>query len=241
MKCRPRMRSGPANEVSNEDLEAIDAAAPARRASASGTSCNARVVRVVPVEERADRLRADRLWPPRRRHQQWPRRLPRRGAGRVVRRRAAPGVRPVWSATSACRGSGDRRTRSTASVWAVTCLFTRAGFRRRGVSRAWRRRRSSSLASAVRARSRPTRSERRSSRRSSTSARARLRRRRLREVSKPTLRRVVMRIDVESGGQQSRRAGRARGPSLRRRAEGRAAGRAGRRHRGRRRRRLRTG
>ena len=51
---------------------------------------------------------------------------------------------------------GRAEDRADESVWAVTCLFTRAGFRKRGVSRALARAAWTSRATAARAPSRAT-------------------------------------------------------------------------------------
>ena len=46
------------------------------------------------------------------------------------------GPQSGWSGCSGCPGTVGDEDRSDTSVWAITCLFTRAGYRRRGVSHA---------------------------------------------------------------------------------------------------------
>ena len=59
------------------------------------------------------------------------------GASRSAGARSSRGP-PIrgCSGSTACPGPGGARTRRTPGVWAVTCFFVRAGFRRQGVSAA---------------------------------------------------------------------------------------------------------
>ena len=99
------------------------------------------------------------------------------------------------------RVEGARRGQADDSVWAVTCFVTRAGFRRRGISRALARAAVELRARARRPRARGLPDDHRARRRrspgaSSTSAPASIfEAAGFTEVANPTLRRVVMRID----------------------------------------------
>lgn len=132
------IRVVPANEASCEDLRAIFGA----RGEASRCQCQRyklrprEAFRNFPVEERAHRLRMQTECG----HPEsqttsgliayldgepvgWCAVEPRPAYVGLVRNARVP-----WE--------GRNEDKADASVWAVTCLFTRAGFRRRGISRA---------------------------------------------------------------------------------------------------------
>jgi len=126
----------PANEASWKDLQAV----LGTRGYHSGCWCQRFKIRgrdwdsdSVPVGERANRLRKQT-------HCGQPEADTTSGlvayldgepAGWCAVSRAPPTC--AWAASP---GRGERRTRPTTGVWAVTCFVTRTGFRRRGVSRA---------------------------------------------------------------------------------------------------------
>jgi GNAT superfamily N-acetyltransferase len=134
----PAIRVVPANEASWEDLQAV----LGTRGQASRCQCQRYKLRPresfgsFPAEERAHRLRdqAD---------------CGRRGSGTTSGLVAYLDGEPVgWCAVeprTAYEGllrnnrvpwEGRAEDKADDSVWAMTCLFTRAGFRKRGVSRA---------------------------------------------------------------------------------------------------------
>ena len=133
----PAITIVPANEASWEDSRPSSARAATRRgASASATRCSPGSPG--PGRRRGARLpapRADRLRRPGVGHDERARRVPRRRAGRLVRRRAAQRL-PAAAAEDRVPWEGRAEDKPDDSVWAVTCFVTRAGFRRRGVSRA---------------------------------------------------------------------------------------------------------
>ena len=137
-RSRGRVRAVPANEATWEDLQAV------LGARGSGSRCQCQRYKLgrgesfgsFPQEERAFRLRqqADPGHP---------------GAERTSGLVGYLGSEPVgWCAVeprAAYDGllrvfrvpwEGRQEDRADPSVWAVTCVFTRAGFRRQGVSRA---------------------------------------------------------------------------------------------------------
>ena len=128
----------PANQASWEDLQTIFGT----RGAASGCQCQRYKLRPreafanFPVEERAARLRAqtDAGQPRSTATSGLVAYLDGEPAGwcAVEPRVAFPGLvrnnRVPWE--------GRAEDKTDASVWAVTCLLTRAGFRRRGISRA---------------------------------------------------------------------------------------------------------
>jgi GNAT superfamily N-acetyltransferase len=94
---------------------------------------------------------------------------------------------------------GREEDRADPTVWAVTCLFTRAGFRRRGVSRAlaraavgFARERGARALEAY-----PMTTTRAISEELHVGTWATFAAAGLREVSRPTPRRAVMRIDLQ--------------------------------------------
>ena len=111
--------------------------------------------RSFPVEERAHRLRAQTdCGHPEVGCDERSCRLPRGepvGWCAVEPRPAYPGLR-----ISTVPWQGRDEDRTDESVWAVTCLFIRAGFRKRGISRALARAAVDSRVSAGRGRSRRT-------------------------------------------------------------------------------------
>jgi hypothetical protein len=150
----------PANQASCEDLQAIfGARGPAALCQCQRFKLRPReAFRNFPVEERAHRLRVQtECGNPESDTTSglvayldgepvgWCAVEPRTGYEGLVRTFRVP-----WE--------GRDEDKADDSVWAVTCLFTRAGFRRRGISRALARPRWSSPASAARAPSRPIRS-----------------------------------------------------------------------------------
>ena len=154
----PAISVVPANEASWEDLQAIFGTRGA------GASCQCQRYKLrpreafgsFPVEERADRLRRQTdCGDP--------------GSGTTSGLVAYLDGEPVgWCAVeprTAYEGllrtyrvpwEGRDEDKADDSVWAVTCLFTRAGFRKRGISRALAPPPWTSPASAAPARSRPT-------------------------------------------------------------------------------------
>jgi GNAT superfamily N-acetyltransferase len=127
------MRIVPANEASFEDLQAIFGT----RGEASLCQCQryklgpGEAFRNFPVEERARRLREQTRSRP--------------SSGLVAFVDGEPAgwcaVEPRPAFTGLVRvfrvpWEGRDEDKADDSVWAVTCLFTRVGFRRRGVSRA---------------------------------------------------------------------------------------------------------
>ena len=127
----------PANEASCQDLQAIFGA----RGAASGCQCQRyklrrrEAFRSFPAAERAERLRAQTN-------------CGRPGTGTTSGLVAYLDGEPVgWCAVeprTAYEGlvrnnrvpwEGRDEDKADAGVWAVTCLFTRKGFRRRGISR----------------------------------------------------------------------------------------------------------
>ena len=132
------VRIVPANEASWSDLQAV----LGTRGDPSRCQCQRYKMQPgeswasVGREELAFRFRdADRLRATRVRHDERSRRLPRRravGWCAVEPRTAYPRLlrktRVPWD--------GRAEDKTDDSVWAVTCFVTRAGFRRRGISRA---------------------------------------------------------------------------------------------------------
>ena len=127
----------PANEASWEDLQAVFST----RGDPFRCQCQRYKMRPgeawasFPVEERAYRLASRPTAGTGVRHDQRSRRLPRRrpvGWCAVEPRTAYPRLlrkcRVPWE--------GRSEDKTDDSVWAVTCFVTRAGFRRRGISRA---------------------------------------------------------------------------------------------------------
>jgi GNAT superfamily N-acetyltransferase len=172
----PAISVVPANEASCEDLQTVFGT----RGQAARCQCQRYKLRPreffagFPVEERADRLR-----------QQTDSGHPESGttSGLVAYLDGEPvgwcAVEPRTAYTGLLRNNrvpweGRAEDKTDDSVWAVTCFFTRAGFRKRGVSRALAR------AAATFARERAD----------GTFASAGFA-----EVSHPTPRRVVMRLD----------------------------------------------
>ena len=134
----PALSVVPANQASCEDLQTIFGS----RGQASRCQCQRyklrprEAFRSFPVEERADRLRRQtECGHPRSRTTSglvaylggepvgWCAVEPRTAYDGLVRNNRVP-----WE------GRGEDKTDD--SVWAVTCLFTRAGFRKQGISRA---------------------------------------------------------------------------------------------------------
>ena len=201
----PEVTIVPANEASWEDLQAVFGTRGDRPgASASGTRCARESWASVPAEERRPpAARADRLRPPGVGHDQRPRRLPRRRARRLVRGRAAhrlpaPGAqqpRPLGGP----RGGQDRRQRLGRDL-----LRHPRGLPGRGISRALARAAVDFARRTRRPRARGlpddhapgqeiTWGELHVGSRSIFAAAG------FTEVSRPTLRRVVMRIDFQPG------------------------------------------
>ena len=135
---RARLTVVPANEASWDDLQAIFGT----RGAASRCQCQRYKLqpresfRSFPVEERAHRLRAQTECG----HPE-----AETTSGLVAYLDAEPvgwcAVEPRTAYTGLVRNNrvpweGRAEDKTDDSVWAVTCLFARAGFRRRGVSRA---------------------------------------------------------------------------------------------------------
>jgi GNAT superfamily N-acetyltransferase len=189
----------PANEVAWEDIEAVFGA----RGSAPRCWCQRYKLAPresfgrFPAEERADRLR---------RQTECGHPESETTSGLVAYLDGEPvgwcAVEPRPAYTGLVRNhrvpwEGRAEDRADASVWAVTCLFTRAGFRKRGVSRALAR------AAVDFARDRgaraiegyPMTSKNAILEELHVGTEAVFARAGFAEVSRPTLRRAVMRID----------------------------------------------
>jgi GNAT superfamily N-acetyltransferase len=132
------MRIVPANEASWADLQAVfGTRGPAARCQCQRYKLRPReAFRNFPVEERAARLRAQTDCG----HPE-----AEATSGLVAYLEGEPvgwcAVEPRPHFTGLVRNNrvpweGRDEDKADAGVWAVTCLFTRAGFRRRGVSRA---------------------------------------------------------------------------------------------------------
>ncbi len=135
---KPAISVAPANEASCEDLQAIFGT----RGAASGCQCQryklypGEAFRSFPASERADRLRRQTNCG-----------HPESGAtsGLVAYLDGEPvawcAVEPRPAYEGLVRNSrvpweGRAEDKTDDSVWAVTCLFTRVGFRKRGISQA---------------------------------------------------------------------------------------------------------
>ncbi len=189
----------PFNEASSEDLQAVFGT----RGQASRCQCQRYKLRPreslasFPAEERAHRLRpADRLRESWVGHEQRPGRPPRRRARRLARGRAAHRLRGP-AAQQSGRVGGSRGGQERRQCLGGDLLRHAVGFRKRGVSPAL-------TCSAVdfapqargpRDRGLPDGDEEHDSGGAARGHRERVRRRGFIEVSRPTLRRVVMRIN----------------------------------------------
>ena len=127
----------PANEASWEDLQAV----LGTRGDPFRCQCQRYKMRPgeawasFPVEERARRLRTQTDCGHPESTRPADSSVPRRRARRLVRARAALRLpAPAAQLPRALEGRSEDKTDD--SVWAATCFVTRAGFRRRGVSRA---------------------------------------------------------------------------------------------------------
>ena len=198
----PDLAIVPANEATWDDLQAVFGTrgdrgplpVPAVQAPAEGG------VREVPVEERARRLREQTGCG----HPE-----SETTSGLVAYLDGEPvgwcAVEPRTAYPASLRNNrvpweGRTEDKADDSVWAVTCFFARAGFRRRGISRALARAAVDFArergARAIEGYPMLTKPGRGSAGASSTSAAAASSRPPgSSEVSQPTLRRVVMRID----------------------------------------------
>ena len=120
----------PANEASWDDLQTVFGT----RGSAAGCrQCQRFKLRPresygsFPAEERAFRLRAQTdCGHPESDTTERPRRLPGRRSRRLVRGPAAHRLPPACCATTACPGRAGTEDKADDSVWAVTCVFSRA-------------------------------------------------------------------------------------------------------------------
>jgi GNAT superfamily N-acetyltransferase len=196
------VRIVPANEASWDDLQTVfGPRGPAARCQCQRYKLRPReAFRKFPIEERASRLR-----------RQTDCGHPGSGttSGLVAYLDGEPvgwcAVEPRTAYTGLVRNArvpweGRAEDKADASVWAVTCLFTRAGFRRRGVSYALTR------AAVDFARSRgaralegyPMTTKNALLEELHTGTEAAFAAAGFTEVSRPTLRRVVMRIELTS-------------------------------------------
>ena len=126
-EIKPEITIVPANEASWEDLQAVFGT----RGDTSRCQCQwykIRDMRVAFGSRRGTRppaARADRLWAPGVGHDERPRRLPRRRTRRLVRGRAAHGVRAPDADARPWTGRSEDKTDD--GIWAVTCFVTRTG------------------------------------------------------------------------------------------------------------------
>jgi GNAT superfamily N-acetyltransferase len=197
------MRIVPANEASWEDLQAIfGTRGPAARCQCQRFKLRPReAFHKFPVEERAFRLR---------RQTDCGHPESDTTSGLVAYLDGEPAgwcaVEPRPAFTGLVRNNrvpweGRDEDKADETVWAVTCLFTRAGFRKRGISRALAR------AAVDFARGRgaraiegyPMTSKNAILEELGVGTEATFAAAGFTEVSRPTLRRVVMRIDFEKG------------------------------------------
>ena len=125
----------PANEASWDDIQAVFGA----RGDAHVCQCQryrlqpGEAFKKVSVEERADRLRTQTECGHRKSKATSGLVTTRRRAGWLVRRRAAHCVLGLMR-NFKVHWAGRTEDKTDDTVWSVTCFVTRAGFRRRGVS-----------------------------------------------------------------------------------------------------------